>query len=108
MNAQTVSMVHFPGGLVATMLGIDRFWLPSPREEHLTAHKERLGRFGGQAWEAWGHDRRRHSIRQRPEYIDGKFQTETLPVSIEPFHAGRDRLNPYSCHAFKRADYVRH
>jgi hypothetical protein len=40
----------------------------------------------------------------RPEWIDGKIQTETLPVSIEPFHAGRDRLNPHSCRAPKKTN----
>jgi hypothetical protein len=28
MNAQRVSVVPFPAGLVAAMMGVDRFWLP--------------------------------------------------------------------------------
>ncbi len=33
-------------------------------------------------------------------------RTETLPVSVEPFHAGRDRLNPHSCRALKKNVHV--
>lgn len=43
-------------------------------------------------------------VRERPEWIDGKIQTETRPVSIEPFQAGRDRLNPLSCRTVTRTD----